>query len=112
MDGSSGCHSDDRSMSVVESYIYDDGAVRARVDRIEPGLGGASKSFLPYVWNGPEGRYNDKPGLDGVKLPLYHVDEVHAAAVAEQAVFIVEGEGRASVQTQRHEAWFRRDIAP
>jgi hypothetical protein len=81
-------------MSVAESYFYDDGSVKARVDRIEPALDGASKSFLPYLWNASEGRYNHRPGLNGTKLPLYHLGEVRAAIAARQTMFFVEGEGK------------------
>jgi hypothetical protein len=81
-------------MSRVDSYVYEDGNTRVRIDRIEPGRNGESKSFLPYLWNLSKGRYNEKPGLNGTKLPLYHLDEVRAAITAEQAIFFVEGEGK------------------
>jgi hypothetical protein len=81
---------------VVGSYIYCDasGKPLARIDRIEPGFDGAGKSFLPYLWNPSEGRYDEKPGLNGTRLPLYRLDEVRAATAAEQTIFFVEGEGK------------------
>jgi len=83
-------------MNIVASFFYvsANGSPPARIDRIEPGFDGASKSFLPYLWNLSEGRYNDKPGLNGTKLPLYHLDEVRAAVEANQIIFFVEGEGK------------------
>jgi hypothetical protein len=82
--------------NVVTSYFYCDasGEPLARIDRIEPGFDGAGKSFLPYLWNPSKGRYHEKPGLHGTKLPLYHLDEVRIAIAAEQTIFFVEGEGK------------------
>ena len=82
--------------TVVGSYIYCDasGKPLARIDRIEPGFGGASKSFLPYLWNQSKGGYDEKPGLNRTKLPLYHLDEVRAAVATGQTIFLVEGEGK------------------
>lgn len=82
-------------MSVVASYVYPENRIPvARVDRVEPGFDGASKSFLPYLWNSTEGRYNERSGLNGVKLPLYRVDEVAAAIAAKEPIFLGEGEGK------------------
>jgi hypothetical protein len=81
-------------VSLVESYAYADENLKARVDRIEPGFEGASKSFLPYLWDPSKGRYKERPGLNGVKLPLYHLDEIRTAIAAEQTIFFVEGEGK------------------
>lgn len=74
-------------------YVLEGGVPVARVDRIEPGFAGVSKSFLPYLAN--TGGFNDKPGLNGTKLPLYHLDELRAAIVAGETVYLVEGEGKA-----------------
>jgi putative DNA primase/helicase len=83
-------------MSVVASYVYSDVTLSpvARVDRIEPGFDGASKSFLPYLWNASKGRYNEKSGLNGTKLPLYRVDEVFIAIAEQEMIILVEGEGK------------------
>ncbi len=83
-------------MSVVASYAYDDVNLNhvARVDRIEPGTDGAGKSFVPYLWNASKGRYDEKSGLNGTKLPLYHADEVLAAVAEHRMIILVEGEGK------------------
>jgi hypothetical protein len=83
-------------MNVVASFFYvsADGSPPTRIDRIEPGFDGASKSFLPYLWNLSADRYNDKPGLNGTKLPLYRLDEVRSATAAGWPIFFVEGEGK------------------
>lgn len=80
---------------VVASYYYDDeqGRPLARVDRIEPGWRGRSKEFLPYVSRG-NGGFAARPSLNGLKLPLYHADEVRAAIDASEAVYMTEGEGK------------------
>lgn len=81
---------------VVASFFYRDarGKPLARIDRIEPGWHGRSKEFLPYASDG-KGGYNERPGLNGVKLPLYHLDEVRTAIEAGETVFVTEGEGKA-----------------
>jgi hypothetical protein len=83
-------------VSVVASFVYPsaDGSPIACIDRIEPGFDGAGKSFLPYLWNASTGRYSDKPGLNGVKLPLYRLDEVRAAIADGRTIFFAEGEGK------------------
>ncbi len=82
--------------NVVASYFYSDPTLTpiARVDRIEPGLNGASKSFLPYLWDASEGNYSRSAGLKGTNLPLYRAHEVRAAIAGRQTIFVVEGEGK------------------
>jgi putative DNA primase/helicase len=83
-------------MSVVASYVYCDVNQNpvARVDRFEPGFDGASKSFLQYLYNALEGSYDERPGLNGAKLPLYRIDEVFAAIAEGEMIILVEGEGK------------------
>jgi hypothetical protein len=83
-------------MSVVASYVYSDANLNpiARIDRIEPGFGNAGKSFLPYVWNAAKGRYEEKPGLNGAKLPFYRANEVLSAIAEQEMIILVEGEGK------------------
>jgi hypothetical protein len=80
---------------VVASFFYCDatGKPLARIDRIEPGWHGRSKEFLPYASDG-NGGFVDRPGLNGLKLPLYHADEVRAAIDAGETVYLTEGEGK------------------
>jgi hypothetical protein len=98
-------------MSVVASYVYSDANLDpiARIDRIEPGFDGASKSFLPHLWNAENGRYDEKPALNGAKLPLYRVNEVFRAIAEQEMIILVEGEGkcdalRAALQAGRSRA--------
>ena len=79
---------------VIASYAYHNvqGDSLARIDRIEPGWHGRSKEFLPYLDG--KGGYVDRPGLNGVKLPLYHADEVCAAINAGETIYVTEGEGK------------------
>jgi len=83
-------------MSVVASYVYSDVDLNpiARVDRIEPGFDGASKSFLPYLYNASKKAYDKKPGLNGTRLPLYRINEVSQAIADHEMIFLVEGEGK------------------
>ena len=83
---------------VVASFVYVDerSTPRARIDRIEPGRYGRSKDFLPYLADG-RGGFFEKPGLNGTKLPPYHLDEVRAAIAACEPIFLVEGEGKGDV---------------
>ena len=82
-------------MSVVASFVYsENGIPLTRVDRVEPGRDGRAKEFPPYRAL-PRGGFAKKPGLNGMKLPLYRVDEVRAAIAAGAAVFLAEGEGKA-----------------
>jgi hypothetical protein len=83
-------------MSVVASYFYSDANLNpiARIDRIEPGFEDACKSFLPYLWNAAKGRYDEKPGLNGGKLPFYRVNEVLSAIAEQEMIILVEGEGK------------------
>lgn len=81
-------------MSAVASYVYgENGVTIARVDRVEPGLNGRDKDFLPYRAL-PGGGFAKTPGLKGMKLPLYRVDEVRAAIDAGETIYLVEGEGK------------------
>jgi hypothetical protein len=82
-------------MSVVASFIYsENGIPLARVDRVERGRHGRGKEFLPYRAL-PGGGFAKKPGLNGMKLPLYRVDEIRAAIEAGATIYVVEGEGNA-----------------
>ncbi len=80
---------------IAASYFYRDehGKPLARIDRIEPGWQGRSKEFLPYASDGNRG-FADRPGLNGLKLPLYHVDEVRTAIDARETIYVTEGEGK------------------
>ncbi len=82
---------------VIESFIYEgfEGKPLARIDRIEPGLDGRAKDFLPYRAL-PGGGFDDRPGLRGLRLPLFRVDEVRAVIDAGGDVYLVEGEGKAN----------------
>jgi hypothetical protein len=84
------------TINVVASYVYSDANRNpiARVDRIEPGVGGSNKSFLPHLYNALTGRYDEKAGLNGTKLPLYRIDEVSTAIAEGEMVILVEGEGK------------------
>lgn len=81
-------------MSAVDSFVYaENGVALARVDRIEPGLNGRDKDFLPYLALPGKG-FEKTAGLNGMKLPLYRVDEVRAAIGAGEIIYFVEGEGK------------------
>ena len=81
-------------MSLVRSFFYSENGVPvARVDRVEPGLNGRSKDFFPYRAL-PGGGFAKKPGLNGMKLPLYRVDDGRAAIEAGEAIYLAEGEGK------------------
>ncbi len=82
--------------ATVASVIYRaaDGKPLARIDRIEPGRDGRSKDFLPYLSDG-SGSFKDKPGLEGMRLPLYRLPDVRRAAQAHGVVWMTEGEGKA-----------------
>ncbi|MHB8703425.1 MAG: AAA family ATPase [Candidatus Tyrphobacter sp.] len=82
---------------VVAQFVYTDeyGKPIARIDRVEPGRNGKDKEFFPYLFEGIQ--YAGRPGLRGMKLPLYRLDEVRAAAASGQRVFLTEGEGKANV---------------
>ena len=74
---------------VVASYTYQDavGAAVLRVDRIEPGPNGKSKTFRQYH---PQGEQWVRGGTDSP--PPYRLPEVAAAAAAGSIVYVVEGE--------------------
>jgi putative DNA primase/helicase len=75
-------------------YIDENGKPLARIDRNEPGYNGRDKDFLPHLAL-PDGGFATSPGLNGAKLPLYHLPELRAAIAAEAAIYLVEGEGKA-----------------
>jgi hypothetical protein len=80
---------------VVASFPYkENGKSKGRVDRVEPGRNGRAKEFFPYLAL-PQGGFAKKAGLNGTTLPLYRVDEVRAAIAGGEAVYLVEGEGKA-----------------
>lgn len=78
----------------VAEFVYTDehGAAIARVVRMEPGRDGRHKDFLPFL--ATPGGFADRPGLNGITLPLYHLDEVRRAIANGHAVFFCEGEGK------------------
>jgi hypothetical protein len=80
---------------VVASFWYDDGTetIVARVDRIEPGRDGRAKDFLPYAAIG--NNFAQKPGLNGLQMPLYRRSDVLLAGRDGGTIFLVEGEGKA-----------------
>jgi hypothetical protein len=80
-------------MPTVAEYEYIDknGTVCGKVERVEPGREGRRKEFFPYHFDGS----SFVRGLNGKALPLYHADEVARAIADGQAVFFVEGEGKA-----------------
>jgi hypothetical protein len=81
-------------MSVVASFVYSENGVSlARVDRVEPGRDGRRKEFIPYLAL-PGGGFAKKPGLKGVKLPPYRVDEIRAAIAVGKTIYLAEGEGK------------------
>ena len=96
----------------ITSYTYIDerGRPVARIDRIEPGRDGGRKEFLPYLALA-EGGFSDKPGLSGSKLPLYRLDEVRAALENDGIVFLLEGEGKAELLSDRLRAARPFDVA-
>ena len=81
--------------SVVASYVYRDslGKPLARIDRVEPGWRGRGKEFLPYATD-ESGTFYAHAGLNGVKLPLYRLDELGTAIDASATVYVTEGEGK------------------
>ena len=78
----------------VAQYVYvnADGSPVGRVDRVEPGRDGRSKSFIQYRYEG--GRFVS--GLGGGFLPLYHADAVAKTAAAHGRAFVDEGEEKAT----------------
>jgi len=73
-----------------DSYVYTDesGNPVGRVDRIEPGRDGRPKDFVQFRFDG--GKY--VAGLNGRKLPLYHLDRVLKTSQSGGSIFLAEGE--------------------
>lgn len=79
-------------MSVVARFPYRDvdGTVICTIERIEPGRNGARKEFFPYRADVTD----RKPGLFGMKLPIYRAPEVLAAVKVRETIYFTEGEGK------------------